>query len=585
MPLDSVFLTALRSELCKSLIGAKIEKVQEPSRDELIFSLHAQRGNLRLLISASSGGARVHLTEAYYENPQSPPMFCMLMRKHLVGARIREISQPPAERVLDFGLDALDAMGGAVGKHLILELMGRYSNIILTGEDGIIIDCLRRIGGDMSEKRRVLPGLIYRLPPPQERLYPMECGSEEIKAAFDLAGGDMTLEKWILSTFTGLCPLVCRELAHKAYGDTETRVFEARAADGGRSVLCSLSTFIDEVKKQKFTPCLLSDQDGAPRDFYCFPIEQYGGSFIGTHLPAFSELLEAFYTKRGGLERRRQRAQTLLKNVKSQRDRTARRVAVQTEELKATKGREELRKQGDIITANLHLMKKGMSVLRAADFYSEDGAEREIKLDPLKTPQQNAAKYYKDYTRAKTAERVLTEQIESGKAELDYLTAVIEEITLCDCERDLAEVRQELSDTGYVKKQVSGKKEKRIEPKPMRFKSSTGFEILVGKNNAQNDKLTLRTARKTDVWLHTQKIHGSHVIICGEPDGKTMEEAACLAAYYSQARESKNIPVDYTLVKNVKKAPGGKPGMVIYTDYRTIFVTPDEKLAKKLSVK
>ena len=585
MPLDSVFLTALRSELCISLIGAKIEKVQEPSRDELILSLHAQSGNLKLLISTSSGGARVHLTKAYYENPQTPPMFCMLMRKHLVGARIREISQPPAERVLDFTLDALDALGGAVRKHLILELMGRYSNIILTGEDGIVIDCLRRIGGEMTDKRHVLPGLIYRLPPPQERLYPMNCGSEEIQYAFDLAGGDLTLEKWLLSSFAGLCPLVCREMAHKAYGDTETRIFEARGTDGGRSVLDTFSTFIGEVKTQKFTPYLLSEQDGAPRDFYCFPIVQYGGAFVSTHLSTFSELLEVFYTKRDGMARRRQRAQTLLKNVKNQRDRTIRRVAVQTEELKATAGREELRKQGDIIIANLHLMKKGMGVLRAADFYSEDGAEREIKLDPLKTPQQNAAKYYKDYTRAKTAERVLAEQIKSGKEELDYLTAVIEEITLCDSERDLAEVRQELSDAGYVKRQAGGKKEKRIEPKPMRFKSSTGVEILVGKNNVQNDKLTLKTARKTDVWLHTQKIHGSHVIISGEPDEKTMEEAACLAAYYSQARESNNVPVDYTLVKNVKKASGGKPGMVIYTDYHTIFANPDENLAQKLSVK
>ncbi len=582
MPLDAVCLSALCGELGRRIIGMKIDKVQQPERDEILLNLRGNGDNCRLLISAGTGNARVHVTEFSYENPQTPPMFCMLLRKHLVGAKICGLTQPPMERMLDMELDTYDEMGVYCKKRLILEIMGRYSNIILVGPDGIIIDCLRRVDSEMSERRQVLPGLIYRLPPKQDKLNPAETGS--LEAVFGLNPPAGQLDKWLLGNFEGLSPLICREIVSRAYGRTDIR---AEECDDLRPLASEFERLMGSVKSGSFTPLLLSEQ-GKPADFSYTDITQYGDIYDKENMGGFSQLLEAYYTRRDKADRVRQRAQSMTKTVKNAAARIERKLNLQRQEYTATLDRDRLRQQGDIITANLYQMQKGMTVLKAADFYSEDGVEVEIRLDPRKTPQQNAAKYYRDYTKAKNAEKVLSEQILSGENELQYLNSVIEEIEKAEGERDLAEIRQELTDTGYLRRQKSGKKEKRVEQKPMHFRSESGYDIWVGKNNIQNDRLTLKTALKTDIWLHTQKIHGSHVIIsCGgtTPDNGTVETAAMLAALYSQGRESRKVPVDYTAVKNVKKPSGGKPGMVIYVDYKTVFVTPDEKLAEKLRVK
>jgi len=582
MPLDAFCLSAVREELARQITGMRIDKVQQPERDVIILSLRGSGVAHRLLISAGSGDMRVHLTEHQFENPASPPMFCMLLRKHLTGARIKSIIQPPGERVLEFLLESMDAMGVFSEKKLVIELMGRMSNVVLIDADSGVIDCLRRVAPEPG-KRVMLPGLLYRPPPPQEgKVNPLFVLQEEWRALFGLAN-EQTVDKWLLSSFFALSPLICRELSHRAYGTGDFRMDAIR--DGGEALCREFFALTETVAEGRFQPCLISDLDNAPRDFSYVCITQYEGALTVTQLDSFASMLDGFYTRTAQLDRVRQRASAMSKTVRNARDRLVRKLAAQREELKKTADREVLRECGDIITANMFAMKKGQSELIAADFYAEaDGATRKIALDIRKTPQQNAAKYYKDYTKAKNAEKFLTEQIVRGETELLYLESVLGDIALAEGERDLEDVRRELMQTGYLKTQKQGK-QKVKESAPMRFESSSGAQILAGRNNTQNDKLTLKIASKTDVWLHAQKIHGAHVIIsCAEMplDEATLYEAAAIAAYYSSSRAGGKVPVDYALVRHVKKPSGGRPGMVTYTDFKTIIVSPDEELVRQL---
>jgi predicted ribosome quality control (RQC) complex YloA/Tae2 family protein len=589
MPLDALTLSALRQELEGTVKDMKIDKIQQPEQDQILLSLRGYGPASKLLLSAGTGDARAHLTASSFENPANPPMFCMLLRKHLLGARIRGIAQPPLERALDFTLDCVDAVGTPCEKHLILELVGRYANIILTGEDGRIIECLRRVDTSQSELRQVLPGLFYRPIPMtvQGKHDPLATDATSLKQLLKSAPAEMAADKWLLETFLGLSPLLCREIVWRACGDTGARIETIISKDGGEKLSSAFISVTGDIASGKTAPYLLTDATGKPVDFSCVPIMQYGTALELAQYGSFSALLDTFYTRRFTLERLRQRTQSLQKTVRNAHDRVKRKLENQREEFKKTQNRERYRELGDLITANLHLAKKGMSVLRVADYYAEDGRETDIPLDTLKTPQQNAAKYYKDYTKARNAEAVLSEQIRLGEEELEYLKSVLEELSRAESEKDVGEIRRELAATGYIREQTKskGKKEKIPEAAPMRFISGTGFDILVGRNNVQNDALTNRLAFKSDVWLHTQKIPGSHVIISTkgqEPDAETLQEAASLAAWFSQARESKKVPVDYTLVKYVKKIPGGRPGMVTYTEQQTIIAEPDEALVKRL---
>ena len=574
MPLDALCLTAVAEELRPVLEGAKIDKIYQPTRDEVVLFLRGQGENVRLLLSANPGHPRAHLTTLTRENPDKPPMFCMLLRKHLLGGRILELNQPPLERILDFRLETIDELGDRVERRLVLEAMGRSANLILLDGEGRIIDCIRRIDGDISRgQRQVLPGLFYRQPSAPDKLNPFILNEDELSAALENPM-QKEPEKLLMDTFTGLSPLIAREIA-----------FRARGTEGLYGALLKLRSSVNE---NNFTPYLLM-RDGKPVDFSFLPILQYGPETESIRQESFSAMLDGFYERREAAERVKQRGQDLVKTVTNARDRTARKLANQEKELAATLDREKLREQGDIITSNLHAMEKGMTVLKAMNFYDPECREIEIKLDPLLTPQQNAAKYYKDYNKAKTAEKMLTLQIEKGEKELEYLNSVLENLELAEGERDLGEIRQELTDTGYLRRaKTAAKREKRVAGKPMEFRSSTGLRITVGKNNSQNDQLTTKMAYKSDIWLHTQKIHGSHVILWlegGEADAQSLTEAAILAATFSQARESTRVPVDYTPVKYVKKPAGARPGMVIYTTYQTAVVDPDPELAKRLRVK
>lgn len=586
MPLDAICLTALVSELRDAVVGARIDKIHQPERDEILLALRSPtQGNVRLLLTANPAHPRLQLTRAGRENPAAPPMFCMLLRKHLSGGRILSLLQPPMERVVDLELEALDELGTRVIRHLVLEAMGRHSNLILTDQEGRIVDCLRRVDADMSARRQVLPGLFYRLPPAQDKRDPLSTGQEELAALLQQAPEEKKAADWLLDTFGGVSPLIARELAFRAAGDVDARLCQPGCVSGLMAAFDGLTT---TVKEKNFAPYLLLKGD-KPSDFSFQPILQYGPSAELRREESFSQLLDDFYAARETAERVRQRGQDLIRAVTNARDRTARKLQNQARELAATADRERWRQLGDLLTSSLHLLRRGMTTFRTVDYYDPEGAEVDIRLDPLLTPQQNAARYYRDYNKAKNAEHYLTEQIEKGRRELDYLESVLEAVSRAEGERDLQEIRQELTDTGYLKKSRSGKKpEKRQVSKPMEFRSTAGLRISVGRNNTQNDQLTLKTAFKSDLWLHTQKIHGSHVILWTEgrePDKQSVTEAAILAAYYSQAREGKNVPVDYTPVKYVKKPSGGRPGMVIYETYSTAYVTPDGELARRLRVK
>ncbi|MCL2426408.1 MAG: NFACT family protein [Oscillospiraceae bacterium] len=597
MPLDAICLGAVRNELASQIIGIKIDKVQQPERDVVLLSLRGHGGkSFKLLISVGSGDTRVHFTEHRFDNPKVPPMFCMLLRKHLVGARIVDIVQPAAERVLIFVLETVGAMGVRSEMKMIVEMIGRQSNLILVDADGVILDCLRRVDGDLSEKRAVLPGLVYRNPPVQEgKVDPMSVTEAQFQTLINFESDD-AIDKWLIKTFKALSPLICREIVWRAYGETDYR-FNG-ISDNGNALFTAFFDLIQQVKSSEYEPWLISSVDDKPLDFSYTHIKQYESTATATRLCDFSKLLDEYYTRSAQELRMSQRSASTLKTMTTARDRLIRKLAAQRRELGETDKRDYFRECGDLITANFHLIKKGQETLIAEDFYSESGGVREIKLDVRKTPQQNSAKYYKTYTKAKNARNFLSELIENGEKELEYIESVIGQIQRVESEQDLSEIRHELSTTGYVRQSKQQKSEKQTkkqrgksqsskqaEISPYKFMSSSGVRILAGKNNLQNDRLTLKSANRMDIWLHAQKIHGSHVIIsCAgvSPDEKTLEEAAAIAAYYSAGRSDGKVLVDYTLVKNVKRIPGGRPGMVNYRDFKTIIAVPDEDVINRL---
>lgn len=583
MPLDAITIKGLCAELSEALVQAKIDKVQQPAKDLLILSLHGPNGSCRLLISAGTGTARVHITQDSFENPQSPPMFCMLLRKHLIGARITGITQPNSERILIFTLDAYDEMGVKCQKELIIELLGRNTNIILTGEQGHIIDCLRRVDGDMSRTRQVMPGLIYRMPVPQDKPNFTDVPVEAFSEIFD-SGSDRTMDRLLADSFSGISPLVCRELSFLACGEVSKPACQFTASER-EELINQLVLLKKRVEALDFAPSMVIIGD-KPSEFSFMPIGQYENAGELKTYNTFSQLLDSFYSRREKQEQMRRKSHSLLKSVRSAHERAQRKLAARMEELERTKNRDEYRKRGDLITANLYRIKKGDRVLVCEDYYTDGSPEIEIPLNPLKTPQQNAALCYRDYTKAKTAAVYLNGLIEQGEREREYLAGVLDSIGRAENEQDLSEIRRELTEQGFIRQQKQGKREKIKEPKPMRFVSSTGTEILVGKNNGQNDALTFKIARRSDIWLHVSKVHGSHVIIrCGDeaPDETTLSEAASLAAYYSQAGESgSRVSVDYTQVRYVKKPSGAMPGSVIFTNQTTVTAQPDRALAEKL---
>lgn len=579
MPLDAICLTAVAAELRRAVIGGKVDKIYQPTRDEVVLHMRTGQGNVRMLLSANPQHPRAHLTETPRENPDTPPMFCMLLRKYFLGGRILAITQPSMERLLEFQFETLSELGDRVERRLVLECIGRKANLIMLDGEGRITDCLRRVEGDLSARRPLMPGMFYQAPAPTGKLDPTAMTLEDLRRlVLEQAPEGEGQDKWLLDTFSGLSPLVARELEFQGAGSRE-------------GLSDRLERLLKAVKEECFQPIVLA-KDEKPFDFTFMPVLQYGPSVELRRYDGFSQMLDDYYAQKEAQERVKQRGQDFIRSVMQARSRTAKKIANQEQDLRNAADRERMRQFGDIITSNFHRMERGQTALRAQNYYDPEGGEVDIPLDPLLTPQQNAAKYYKDYKKAQKAEEMLSIQLEKNRRELDYLDSVLQMISLSEGDRDLQEIRQELMDNGYLKqhrrKMTAKGKQKIIRSKPMEFRSSAGLTILVGKNNSQNDRLTLKEADKRDIWLHTQKIHGSHVILKtdgGEPDERSLNEAAMLAAWFSQGRESGQVPVDYTPVRYVKKPAGAKPGFVIYNTYHTLYVTPAENLAKKLRVK
>ena len=581
MPLDAICLRALTNELRERLLGARIDKVQQPARDQIVLLL---RGDLRLLLNAGPNQPRVQLTKILRENPAEPPMLCMLLRKHLVGGRITEIEQSGLERVVTFTIRNVNELGESGTKKLVLEAMGRRSNLVLLDGDGRILDCMRRVELETPGARALLPGLFYQLPTPLGKLSLLDDPAGAVELARRGGGAEEAVERFLLDRYLGISPLIARELSRRAFGAADAR-FVADAA-GCERLAAEIEVLASTVQENHFTPTMLS-REGKPADFTYCPITQYGSETEQTVFPTFSALLDAFYTERDRQEAAQRRGRELTRTVNSAHERVVRKLGMLEKEYAASRERDTLRLYGDLITANLYRMERGSARLRAQNYYDENGAEIDVPLDPLLTPQQNAAKYYKRYTKAKTAEKHLREQIDKAIAERDYLESVQGEIALAQTEPEFAELRRELQATGYLRRSGKEKKGRDKPIAPREFRSTSGLRILVGRSNVQNDALT-RKADKRDLWLHTQKIHGSHVILCtegGAYDDESLREAAQLAAYYSQAQGGGNVPVDYTSVKFVKKPVNARPGMVVYETYRTVYVTPDEETVRRLGGK
>lgn len=581
MPLDAICLRAVLNELRPKLIGARIDKVQQPARDQIVLLL---RGNLRLLLNAGANQPRIQLTSILRDNPSQPPMFCMLLRKHLVGARVLSIEQPDLERMVIMTLQCTDEFGEISRKQLVLECMGRRSNLVLLDAQGRIVDCLRRVDADLSAARQLLPGLFYRLPTPLDKLSLLS--QEEDSLALARRGGDaeQAVDKWVLDHYTGISPLIAREFAFRAGHETDVR-FGALNDAQRETLVQEFSDTSNAVKEDNYTPVILY-RDGKPVDFTYRSIAQYGAETQVETRENFSQMLDEFYDARERQELSARRGRELTHAATVARDRMARKAENLKRDYAATQKRDEFRLRGDLITANLYRMKGGEKVLHAENYYEDGCPTIDIPLDPLLSPQQNAAKNYKQYNKLKTAEFHLREQIEKAENERAYLESVLQELSQAETEQEFNEIRRELQETNYLKRS-SGKKEQKRAFAPRTFQTSGGLEVLVGRSNVQNDQLT-KKADKRDYWFHTQHIHGSHVILrCAglTPGDDDLREAAMLASYFSQAKESSGVPVDYCPVKFVKKPAGARPGMVTYDNYRTLYVTPEEGLVKKLLIR
>lgn len=586
MAFDAICVSALLKEFKKELIGAKTDKVYMPEKDEITLFLRTYEKNFRLVLSASASNARAHFSEHTKENPKTAPNFCMLLRKHLSGGRIIDIVQPDFERILDFHIEAYTELGEKCTKHLICEIMGRYSNIILTDESMKILDCIKHIDSSLSSQRRLLPGLSYSPPPKQDKICPLFASEEDIAEV--LKKENIRADKRILDSFSGLSPIIVREVLARARVSEDTPNLNSYEQGKLKEELCRL---FSDIRESRFEPCILKENGGDKMiDFCVFDVLQYGEAAKKITYGTVSEAVDDFYRLRDAKERQKQKSAALLKLVSNNTERCAKKLVILKKTLDDAENMDKYRISADLIRANIALAREGARFVEAIDYFDENMPTVRINLDPALSPQQNAEKYYKKYTKAKVAKTEAAKQFELAENELHYFESVRHSILLCESEAELTEIKRELADGGYIKKEKSkGAKPKKNVPSPLHFVSSDGFDIYCGKNNVQNDYITLRLANNSDIWFHIKDFPGSHTVIKLGTDknipDRTYLEAATIAATYSSVSNSGKIPIDYTEIKNVHKPSGAKPGMVIYDKYYTVYVTPDRELADKLKAK
>ncbi len=576
MAFDGITIAALKNELENKILGGRIDKIYQPENDEIILVIRCFGTSLKLLLTANPSNPKFHITNIAKNNPANPPLFCMVLRKHLQSGKIIKLEQINFDRILNIYIESLNEMGDYSVKKLVLEIMGRHSNIILVDENNIILDSAKHISHDKSSVREVLPGKEYSLPPEQNKIDTLNI---DVNNFYDSINSNKTkkIQNIIYQSYNGISPVIASELCVRAE-ISPSDVPEIIPNDKIRLLYSKFYDLVEDIKNNNFSPELIKNGKKLI-DFSPFEMTQFV-SYEKEKFDSMSELVEKYYKTKDLSYRINQKTQDLKHLISQNIERCVRKKEIQIQTLKNIENREELRLYGELLTANIYSIKKGMTSITLPNFYSENTENVTISLEGDLTPSENAQKYFKLYNKAKRTFEALKEQIKSNDDELNYLEGVFISVSNCTDEQDIKEIRSELRESGYIKKSKNASQKKsQKRSKPMHFVSSDGFDIFVGKNNVQNDELTLKFARSRDIWLHTKIIPGSHVVIVTEgrevPDS-TLNEAVNLAAYFSKARESALVPVDYTEKKNVKKPNGAKPGMVIYETNKTAYVTPSE---------
>ena len=575
MPMDGLTAGFAARELNELLRGGRVDKITQPERDTIVILIRTGGENRRLLLCTSPNNARCHLTMGTYANPLEPPAMCMLMRKQLTGARIEAVRQIGGDRIIHVDLDAVNELGDHVLRRLVLEIMGRHSNLLLLDENDKILEATRHVNPEMSRIRQIQPGRTYLPPPPQDRLSPEEITGESLYARLSTRT-ESAFSRALAETVTGLSRVAAEELACRVLQPGEDWPEDLREACARLADLFSRLPGMADAR-------VLFGENSEAEDVFPFP---YLSRRIDSQraFPTLSEALEIYFGTRDARDRLNQRSASMLKTLKSQLDRCQRKLAIQLEELSSAEKMEEYRRMGEAINANLYQLKKGMSAAELPDWSSHDGGTITVPLDIRLTPSQNAQRYFKKYQKARSAREIAAEQRDKTIAEIDYLEGMLLDVDKCVGESELEEIRQELVRTGYLKKVTNRRQQRQLpQSKPCRYLSADGIEILVGKNAAQNDRLTLG-AKPEELWLHAKDMPGSHVIVrCeGEIPQATLKQAALLAAWYSKGQRSSMVPVDYTLRKYVKKPSGAMPGKVIYTHQKTAYMTPVESEIREI---
>lgn len=577
MPMDGLTIGFAARELHAALEGGRIDRITQPERDTVVILVRAGNENRRLLLCASPNNARCHLTVQSFPNPLEPPSLCMLLRKQLLGGRVISVRQQHGDRVVHIDVDVVNEMGDHVLRRLILEIMGRHSNLMLVDENGRILESARHVNAEMSRVRQIQPGLVYTPPPAQDKLTPEEATPEALEARLAALGG-MPLAKALSASVTGLSAVAAGELAYRVLDRGRDTADDLRDAS---ERLSSLLRRLPELA----SPRVLTDESGDALEVFPFPYLSRSPD-QQTPCRTLSEALERYFGTRDARDRISQKSAGMVRLLKGQVERCERKLALQEEELASAARMEEYRIMGELIHANLWQLHKGQKQAELTNFYDENGATLLVPLDEQLTPQQNAQRYFKKYQKARSARETAAEQRERTLRELDYLEGMLLDVGKCVGESELEEIREELARTGYMKRNTNRRTQRALpKSKPYRYRSSDGVEIHVGKNAAQNDRLT-GGARPNETWLHAKDMPGSHVIIrCeGEVSDATLLEAATLAAWYSKGQRSSMVPIDYTLRRYVKKPGGAAPGMVIYTNQRTLYMTVTEADVKKITL-
>lgn len=588
MSFDGIVTRAVVDELKSTLLGGRIDKIYQQEKDEILIQIYNKGVNHRLLISASSNNPRIYLTNYSKKNPDTPPVFCMLLRKHLSGGILLNVEQYDMDRVVILDISAIDELGLPIEKRLIIEIMGKHSNIILLDKtSGKIMDSIKRVREDMSRVRQILPGFMYDYPPSQSKKNPLNTTKQEFMELLNMDKGGVQLYKFFYFNYTGLSPLISKEFCFRANLDIDRPLASINTQER-ESLYHVFEAIISDIRNNKYHPLCIHNEMDELLAFYCLDLNQFGFNHKDFAF-SISNVLDTAFKRRDIDDRITQKSQSMRKVIQGRLDRAINKLAKQKEELLDSKDREKYKIYADLISANIHLIPKGVDHIALDNFYDENLAPLDIPLDFKVSAAINAQRYYKRYSKLKTAENLLLEQIPETEDEINYLENVLVSIENSYEVEELDEIKEELIKEGYMKDNSKNKKKRKNKEEklssPYQYISSDGFMILVGKNNRQNDQLTLRTAHKEDIWLHAKDMPGSHVIIRKEnkdvPD-TTLEEAAILAAYYSKGRNSGHIPVDYTIRKNVKKQSNSKPGMVIYDNFKTITVNPNKEAVSKM---